>query len=118
MKSYETSTATLRAILSHPSLQRDKIDETMDAMASAQADAKEVDLAIRVGADMAQEEAGIDDADLEDELNALVKEAEEDKTRKEEEKAKLLTAESLLAPTRAPASEAEPVERIRVLEHS
>ena len=64
MKSYESSTATLRAILAHPSLQREKIDETMDAMASANADAKDIDEAIRMGTEMAQADAGIDDAGL------------------------------------------------------
>ncbi|OBZ75418.1 hypothetical protein A0H81_04292 [Grifola frondosa] len=80
MKSYESSTATLRAILAHPSLQRDKIDETMDAMASANADAREVDDAIRMGADMAQMETGIDESELEAELAALVKESESETT--------------------------------------
>ncbi|KAF9646407.1 hypothetical protein BDM02DRAFT_3118729 [Thelephora ganbajun] len=31
MELYESSTVTLRTIISHPPLQRDKIDETMDA---------------------------------------------------------------------------------------
>ena len=64
MKSYESSTATLRAILSHPSLQRERIDETMDAMASANADAKDIDDAIRIGAAVAQADAGVDETKL------------------------------------------------------
>lgn len=80
MKTYEKSAATLQAILSHPSLRREKIDETMDALAAANADAREVDEAIRIGGDIAAAETGvIDDADLEDELNELVKEAEKEK---------------------------------------
>lgn len=79
MKSYESSTATLRAILSHDLLQREKIDETMDAMASANADAKDIDEAIRTGVSMAQVEAGIDDAELEAELAALAQEVEDEK---------------------------------------
>ncbi|KAH9935034.1 uncharacterized protein B0H18DRAFT_1082745 [Fomitopsis serialis] len=77
MKSYESSTATLRAILAHPSLQREKVDETMDAMASANADAKEIDDAIHMGTDMAQ-------ADLEDEWKALVQEQEREGAEKAE----------------------------------
>ena len=80
MKTYEKSTATLHAILSHPSLRREKIDETMDALAAANANAREVDEAIKIGGDIAAAETGVvDDADLEDELNELVKEAEREK---------------------------------------
>ncbi|EPS98528.1 hypothetical protein FOMPIDRAFT_1051374 [Fomitopsis schrenkii] len=114
MKSYESSTATLRAILAHPSLQREKIDETMEAMASANEDAKEIDDAIRIGADIAQGSATIDDAELEDEWKALVQEAEkesaakaeEEKARKEEEEARVteatLAAEALRVPSEDP----------------
>lgn len=79
MKTYETSTATLKAILSHPSLQRDKIEETMDALATSTADAREIDDAIRMGGDMAAVDVGIDDMELEAELNALVEEAEKER---------------------------------------
>lgn len=80
MKTYEQSTATLQAILSHPSLRREKIDETMEALAAANANAREVDEVIRIGGDVAAAETGVvDDADLEDELNELVKEAEREK---------------------------------------
>ena len=106
MKSYESSTATLRAILAHPSLQREKIDETMDAMASAQADAKDIDLAIRVGADMAEVDGGVDDSELEGELNALIKEAEDEEAAaqrtKEERMARRLSDTGLQAPSHIP----------------
>lgn len=121
MKSYESSTATLRAILTHPSLQREKIDETMDAMASANADAKETDDAIRMGMEMAQADAGIDEAELEDELKALLAESEREtaeKARHEEElKVKQRLADSTIrVPSSIPAVEiadktTAPVER-------
>ncbi|OSX65335.1 hypothetical protein POSPLADRAFT_1135526 [Postia placenta MAD-698-R-SB12] len=121
MKSYESSTATLRAILAHPSLQREKIDETMDAMASANADAKETDDAIRMGMEMAQADAGIDEAELEDELKALLAESEREtaeKARHEEElKVKQRLADSTIrVPSSIPAVEiadktTAPVER-------
>ena len=60
MKTYESSTATLRAVLAHPLLQREKVDETMDAMASANAEARDIDDAIKIGMDVAQTEAGVD----------------------------------------------------------
>lgn len=84
MRTYERSTATLQAILSHPSLQRDKIDETMDALATANADAREVDDAIKMGGDMAAAEAGIDDSELEDELKKLVEEVSMEKAEAKE----------------------------------
>ena len=89
MKQYETSTATLREILSHPSLQHDKVEETMDAMAEASAQQREIDEMIRQGGDMAIAEAGIDDTELEDELAKMVEEVkkeEEEKERVEKEK--------------------------------
>ncbi|EPQ58042.1 hypothetical protein GLOTRDRAFT_72055 [Gloeophyllum trabeum ATCC 11539] len=76
MRSFETSTTTLQAILSHPSLQREKIHETMDAMAAATADAREVDDAIRLGADMAQADMGIDEDQLEKELEQMARDAQ------------------------------------------
>ena len=120
MKSYESSTATLRAILAHPSLQREKVDETMDAMASAQADAKEIDDAIRMGADMAQSEAGVDDAELEAELAALVREAkEEQENTQAEERQKQLSAEELKAPVNQPSPPSiQQTERNKVAGHA
>ncbi|KAH9951971.1 hypothetical protein B0H21DRAFT_7245 [Amylocystis lapponica] len=114
MKFYESSTVTLRTILAHPSLQREKIDETMDAMASANADAKDIDDAVRMGADMAQADAGLDEADLEDELQALIKEDEREKADRARAEAKRwdeetrraqeeqLNAGELRVPSRAP----------------
>ncbi|EMD38002.1 hypothetical protein CERSUDRAFT_152616 [Gelatoporia subvermispora B] len=88
MRSYESSTATLRAILAHPLLQREKIDETMDAMASANADAQEIDDVVRIGGQLAQADANINEDELEKELLALVKESEAEqaaRARREEE---------------------------------
>ncbi|KAI0664820.1 Snf7-domain-containing protein [Cubamyces menziesii] len=106
MKSYQSSTVTLREILSHQLLQRDKIDETMDAMASANADAREVDDAIQMGAEMAHAEAGVDESELEAELRALVQDVE-----KEKEEAAVqaqrdrLAAGGLTAPMHTPSSQ-------------
>ncbi|KAJ7582406.1 hypothetical protein C8J56DRAFT_894318, partial [Mycena floridula] len=46
-----SSTATLKKILAHPSLQRDEIGRTMDALADANANPKEVDDTLRLGMD-------------------------------------------------------------------
>ena len=119
MKSYESSTATLRAILAHPSLQREKIDDTMDAMASAHADAKEIDDAIRMGATIAQVDTGIDDAELEDELIQLAREAEEEqaaeKERKEVEHKEKSSNQELVAPvSSSDSSNTKEQERIAI----
>ncbi|GLB34835.1 putative snf7 [Lyophyllum shimeji] len=85
MKSYESSTATLRAILGHPSLQKESIEATLDALAEVNADAKEVDEAVRIGAEVAVGVSDvIDEGELEDELRALVLEAEQEKQEKAE----------------------------------
>jgi charged multivesicular body protein 7 len=77
MKSYDSSASTLRTILAHPSLQRDNIDKTMDALAEANIDAREVDDAVRMSGDVALGTDGIvDDDELEAEWKALVEEVE------------------------------------------
>ncbi|KAF7363605.1 hypothetical protein MSAN_01017500 [Mycena sanguinolenta] len=78
MKSYESSTATLRSILAHPSLQKESIEKTLDAMAEANLDAKDVDELIRSGTDVALGIETFDDGELEEELKALAREAETD----------------------------------------
>ncbi|THH33948.1 hypothetical protein EUX98_g205 [Antrodiella citrinella] len=83
LKSYQTSAATLRAVLAHPMLQRDKVDETMEAMASANEDAREIDDIIRSGTEIAQGNI-IDDSELDAELQAMV--AQADAERKQQER--------------------------------
>ncbi|KAK1222084.1 hypothetical protein PQX77_015078 [Marasmius sp. AFHP31] len=79
VKAYSTSTATLKAILSHPSLQRDTVEKTMEAMAEAKADAKELDDAIRIGGDVALGvEEAIDDDEIQNELDQLIKGSQAD----------------------------------------
>jgi charged multivesicular body protein 7 len=114
MKSYESATATLRAILAHPSLQREKIDETMDAMASVNAEAKDIDEAIRMGVEIAQSDAGIDDSELEDELAALVKEVEQEKSGAEATTAhkEKLSVPALDTPRDTPTAEQKGLGRV------
>ncbi|THU96334.1 Snf7-domain-containing protein [Dendrothele bispora CBS 962.96] len=87
LKSYSTSTTTLRAILSHPSLQRDSIEKTMEAMAEATADAKEIDQAMRIGGDVALGvDDVVDDTEIEAELAGLIRDAEQHAKGQQEEK--------------------------------
>ncbi|GHJ84560.1 hypothetical protein NliqN6_0962 [Naganishia liquefaciens] len=80
MRAYETSTATLKDVLSHPSLQRDHIDTTMDALAETMADQQEIDDAIQSGGQLAVSASGFeaDEDELARELEGLIKEEEED----------------------------------------
>ena len=76
MKAYTTSTATLKTLLAHPSLQRDHIDATMESMADTLADHAEIEEAIQLGGQSVRTSAGVEDVDeteLEAELDELVK---------------------------------------------
>ena len=77
MRVYESSTATLRALLAHPSLQRDAVERTFDALADANADAQELDEAVRSGMDIAVGVAVLpdDEDEIDAELAALQAEA-------------------------------------------
>ena len=90
MKAYESSTATLKSILSHPSLDRSNIDTTMEALAEANADAREINDAVRIGADVAVGN-GIDDSDIEAELQDLIRQStvERERARIQEKHARL-----------------------------
>lgn len=68
MKVYESSTATLRALLAHPSLQHDAVERTFDALADANADARELDEAVRFGMETAV--GAVDSPDYEEDIKA------------------------------------------------
>ena len=121
MKLYESSATTLRTILSHPSLQRDKIDETMDALHSATEDAKDMDLTIRLAGE-AEQATIIDDDEIERELRALVQDAENEKLAAKEraalEDSKRLEERlgEMKAPTDVPDALGEPEQAVPVKE--
>jgi charged multivesicular body protein 7 len=73
MKAYETSTATLKELLADPRLQHDHIDQTMESMADALADHREVEDAIALGGVPSDP---TEDEELAKELQALVEENE------------------------------------------
>jgi charged multivesicular body protein 7 len=77
-------------ILSHPSLQREKIDETMEALSAANEDARDVSEAIRVGT-AALHGADFVEEDVEEELDALVRELHVDEKKQREEEENKLT---------------------------
>ncbi|KAF9265507.1 hypothetical protein L218DRAFT_859997 [Marasmius fiardii PR-910] len=104
VKAYSSSTSTLKAILSHPSLQRESVEQTMEAMAEANADAKEIDQAIRIGGGVALGvEDVIDDDEIERELTQLVKEAQSRSKRERSELQEKLNNTSLVPSETMPA---------------
>ncbi|KAF8911959.1 hypothetical protein CPB84DRAFT_1760878 [Gymnopilus junonius] len=110
MKSYESSTATLRAILAHPSLERSHIDQTMEALAEANINAREVDDALRIGGNVALGvDEIVDDAELEEEWRQMVREAETTERSKEEGDVGRKLQEVSVAPVNAPKAETEQV---------
>jgi charged multivesicular body protein 7 len=84
MKAYETSTSTLRTILSDPALQRDRVDATLDAMAEANAEYKEIEETIEAG--MPDTGEVVDEDELAKELEALVQEREREEKEEKERK--------------------------------
>ncbi|KAG7092597.1 hypothetical protein E1B28_008940 [Marasmius oreades] len=104
VKAYSTSTATLKAILSHPSLQRESVEQTMEAMAEANTDAKEIDEVIKIGGDLALGvEDTIDDEEIQNELAQLVVEAQMEPGTKVSELQEKLDKVSLVPPEGTPA---------------
>jgi charged multivesicular body protein 7 len=85
---YESSTATLRALLADPSLQRDAVERTLDALADANADARELDEAVRAGMDVAFDVGASpeDEDQINAELATLQAEAEAEAEARSKEK--------------------------------
>ena len=85
METYQLSTSTLRSVLSHPTLDQEHITSTTDNLAEVLADQHEIDDAIRSGGAIATGAAGmeVDEDELADELQDLIKEEEATKTREE-----------------------------------
>ena len=103
MKAYESSTATLRALLAHSSLQRDAVERTFEALADANADARELDDAVRSGMDLAvgvSTSAVDDEDDINAELAALVAEAEAEAAVREKVNALRTAAPPEMIPVR------------------
>ena len=85
MKAYETSSTALRDLLSHASLQRENVDQTMDRLSEALASHAEIEQAISIGGDMAQQSAllsPIDEDEVDAELASLVRQEQQAEERK------------------------------------
>ncbi|CAE6535843.1 unnamed protein product [Rhizoctonia solani] len=117
MKAYETSSATLKELLADPRLQREHIDQTMESMADALADHKEVEEAIALGgvpSDPAE------DDELARELQQLVeeneREAQEQESERKREEKTIADLERLTVHTPQPIAEKEREEQPTLVE--
>ncbi|EJD41067.1 hypothetical protein AURDEDRAFT_90579 [Auricularia subglabra TFB-10046 SS5] len=101
MEAYEKSTHTLRAALADPRLQRDRVEATMDGMAEALADHREIEDAMKLG------EIGIvpeaDEDELAAELAGLQDEVRREKEQEERQRAEELARK--LEAQRVPVSD-------------
>lgn len=88
MAAYRTSTSTLRTLLSHPSLSLEHIEATTDELAEVMANQQEVDEAVRIGGEIATGSSAVvvDEGELADELEELVREEKEKLAREQKEK--------------------------------
>jgi charged multivesicular body protein 7 len=87
MAAYEQSTATLKTLLANPLLDRDRVDNTTEALAETLADQREIDEAIQQGGQVAMAAGGrvaADEDELEKELADMVQ-AEKDRAKEEAE---------------------------------
>ncbi|KAK0554402.1 hypothetical protein OC846_002134 [Tilletia horrida] len=110
MQAYNTSTSTLKALLSHPSLQLDKVDDTMAALSDAMADHAELDEAVRTGeqgliaAGSGVAGGEIDEDELRRELEALEMESiKEQQERRQEQQQQVVPASLPQVPSSAVA---------------
>ncbi|EPQ32388.1 uncharacterized protein PFL1_00584 [Pseudozyma flocculosa PF-1] len=103
MQAYETSASTLKSLMAHPSLQHERVDETMAALSDTLADHAEIEQAIQLGGESARAAAGVEeveDAELEQEMEMLAREKEreereeEERRKKEEEERRKAEAEA------------------------
>lgn len=76
MKAYDTSAHALQTLLSHPSLQRDNVDQTMNRLSHALADHAEIENALSIGGELSQQASAltpIDEDELDAELQGLLR---------------------------------------------
>jgi len=78
MAAYEQSTSTLKTILSNPNLDLEHVERTTEALAEVMSNQEEIDTAVRIGGEVAVGGGGVvDDDDLKNELEEMVKEEKE-----------------------------------------
>jgi charged multivesicular body protein 7 len=106
LKAYETSTSTLKSLLSLPELQLSSVESTVSNLQDALADQADIDEAVRLSPSSLGEEQ-----ELEDELEGMVTREKEAKERERE--TKLLEAR---VPEREQTAEKPQEERVRMAE--
>jgi charged multivesicular body protein 7 len=79
LKAYEASTTTLRALLSHPALQRENVEGILESMREANDEAEEIDDVIQTETKLNMEGV-VNEDELEKELEELIMESKREKT--------------------------------------
>lgn len=82
LSAYSSATASLKSLLSHPSLQRDNVENTMEALQDALADQKEIEEIITEGGTAAAGQDLVED-EIQEELKAMEEEARKEKEKDE-----------------------------------
>jgi len=111
MQAYETSTSTLKSIMSNPALDMDNVEKTTEALAEVMSNQEEVDNAIRIGGEIAvgaSGREGVDDDELKKELEEMVRD-EKERQRVEAAEAKLAEREKAKEAPAAPEPALAPV---------
>lgn len=110
LSAYSSATASLKSLLNHPSLQRENVENTMDALQDALADQKEIEDIVAEGGKAAAGHDAMED-EIQDELKALEDEARREKEAEKaahalrEKHAQEAAASAKEAPTATDASE-------------
>lgn len=106
LSAYSSATASLKSLLSHPSLQRENVENTMDALQAALADQKEIEEIVAEGGKAASGQDLMED-EIQDELKALEEEARKEKEMEEDARKASARQEKEAAPSKAAAEAAD-----------
>lgn len=107
LSAYQSATSSLKSLLAHPSLQKEQVENTTDAMQDALADQREIEGVIKIAGD---EISSLDlvEVEIQKELEEMQKEAKEERKQRLEERAvEQRYKEAVRAPAKpTPAKEA------------
>lgn len=83
LSAYSSATASLKSLLNHPSLQRENVENTMDALQEALADQKEIEDIVAEGGKAANGQDLVED-EIQEELKAMEEEAKKEREKEED----------------------------------
>lgn len=97
LQAYQSATTSLKSLLAHPSMQRDNVENTMEALQDVLADQKEIEDVVTEGGRTISGTDLVED-EIQAELDAMQKEAEEEQ-RKKQDQARLEKEHATKSPT-------------------